>query len=118
MADFPRLKTGAIAQYPAERSRLRSTQVSRFIDGHEQRFAQYGSELKRWLIRLEQLDETELAELESFFVDQGGRNGHFSFTDPWDGTVFPDCSFEDDVFVPVLEDIGGAEVSVVVKENR
>ena len=47
-------------------------------------------------IRLELLDEAELASLEQFFVEQGGRAGTFAFTDPWDGTVYANCSFESD----------------------
>ena len=61
MANFPALKTGAVAQYPSDRTRRYSTQVLRFLDGSEQRFAGFGAPLKRWLIRLELLDDTELA---------------------------------------------------------
>ena len=96
MASFPALKTGAVAQYPSDRARRFSTQVLRFLDGSEQRFPGFGAPLKRWLIRLELLDEAELAGLEDFFVEQGGQAGTFAFTDPWDGTVYANCSFESD----------------------
>ena len=96
MATFPALKTGAVAQYGSDRSRIFSTQVLRFLDGSEQRFAEFGTPLMQWVIRLDLLDESELTNLEQFFEDEGGLAGTFSFTDPWDGTVYANCSFGDD----------------------
>ena len=96
MANFPALKTGAVAQYPSDRQRSFSTQVFRFLDGSEQRFPGYGAPLRRWTIRLDLLDEAELTNLEEFFESEGGRAGSFSFTDPWDGTVYANCSFDGD----------------------
>ena len=118
MANFPALKTGAVAQYPSDRTRRFSTQVLRFLDGGEQRFAGFGAPLKKWLIRLALLDETELAGLEEFFVEQGGRAGTFTFTDPWDGTVYPNCSFEGDTMTADYRGRSDGAASVVVKENR
>ncbi len=118
MASFPTLKTGAVAQYPSDRTRQFSTQVLRFLDGGEQRFAGFGAPLKRWLIRLELLDETELAGLEDFFVEQGGQAGTFTFTDPWDGTVYANCSFEGDTMTADYRGPSDGTASVVVKENR
>jgi phage-related protein len=118
MASFPALKTGAIAQYPSDRARKYSTQVLRFLDGGEQRFAGFGAPLKRWLIRLQLLDEAELVGIEDFFVEQGGQAGSFTFTDPWDGTVHTNCSFEGDTLTADYRDRGDGVASVVVKENR
>jgi hypothetical protein len=118
MASFPALKTGAVAQYPSDRARRFSTQVNRFLDGSEQRFRGFGAPLKRWLIRLERLDERELARLEVFFVEQSGRTGTFDFTDPWDGTVHLNCSFESDALTADYRGQSDGAASVVVKENR
>ncbi len=118
MASFPTLKTGAVAQYPSDRTTRSSTQVLRFLDGGEQRFAGFGTPLKRWLIRLELLDDAELAGLEDFFVEQGGQAGTFAFTDPWDGTVHANCSFEGDTMKADYRGRGDGVASVVVKENR
>ncbi len=118
MATFPVLKTGAVAQYPLDRSRRFSTEVLRFLDGSEQRFAQFGTALKRWVIRLELLDEAELAGVEEFFVEQAGRAGSFSFTDPWDGTVYPRCSFDSDTMSAEYRGQGDGAASIVVRENR
>jgi hypothetical protein len=117
VASFPTLKTGAVAQYPADRARLFSTQVHRFLEGADQRFPGFGLPLKKWSIRLDLLDEAELSTLEQFFLDREGRSGTFSFTDPWDGTVYPNCSFDHDELAAVLEWQGGA-TSVLVRENR
>ncbi|SRR5579883_27323 len=118
MADFPVLKTGAIAQYPADRGTLFSTQVYRFLDGSEQRFPAYGAALHRWLIRLDLLDEGELETLKQFIESVGGRSGSFSFTDPWDGTFYSNCSLEGDSLVAILRGPKRGASEVVVKENR
>jgi phage-related protein len=118
MANFPGLKTGAVAQYGSDRSRQFSTEVLRFIDGSEQRFPGYGSSLMRWVIRLDLLDESELEGLEQFFENEGGRAGTFSFTDPWDGTVYANCSFESDDLALQFQGVARGKTQVVVKENR
>lgn len=118
MADFPALKTGAVAQYPSIRERAFSTQVFRFLDGNEQRFPGYGQPLRQWMIRLELLDEVELDTLTQFFESAGGRAGRFSFTDPWDGTAYSNCSFDGDELVVEYRGVGRGEAAVVVRENR
>ncbi len=117
MAAFPALKTGAVAQYPSERVVQFSTVVHEFVDGNEQRSAAFGTGLRRWAIRMEALDENELFRLERFFVEQGGASGSFSFTDPWDGIVYSDCSFERDELELAFEGQSG-KASLIVKENR
>jgi hypothetical protein len=56
--------------------------------------------------------------MEDFFVEQGGRAGTFTFTDPWDGTVHTNCSFESDTMTAQYRGRGDGVASVVVKENR
>ena len=118
MANFPALKTGAVAQYGSDRSRRFSTKVQRFLDGSEQRFPEYGTPLMQWTIRLDLLDEAELWNLEQFFENEGGRAGSFSFTDPWDGTVYPSCSFSSDELAMQFAEAARGKTQVVVKENR
>jgi hypothetical protein len=118
VASFPTLKTGAVAQYPSDRRREFSTSVLRFLDGTEQRFRTYGAPLRTWMIRLDLLDEFELTTLREFFEGQGGRAGIFSFTDPWDGTVYPSCSFGSDELALEFTGAGRGKMSVTVKENR
>jgi hypothetical protein len=118
MSDFPLLKTGAILQYPATCRIQHSTRVLRFLDGTEQRFREYPEALRRWVIRLDLLDESEMASLEEFFQSQQGRQGEFSFSDPWSGTTYPHCSLESDVLELDFEGFMKNRTSLVVKENR
>jgi phage-related protein len=118
MPVFPVLKTGAVIQYPAQKAEDYSTQVVRFLDGSEQRTPDYGSPLHRWIIQLSLLDETELWNLRQFFLSQQGQADPFSFTDPWDSTVYASCSFEGDEMDLEFSGEGQTGTQLVVKENR
>ncbi len=117
MSAFPKLKTGAVAQYPASRAHTHATEVLRFVDGSEQRFRTRGQAVRRWVIRLDLLDDGEATRLEDFFRTVQGRYGSFSFEDPWDGTVHADCSLESDEFTIEAVGEGRASTSLVVREN-
>ena len=117
MASFPTLKTGAVVQYPAERQFRFSTRVTEFIDGTEQRFREYPTPLGRWTIRLGQLDATELQAVLNFF-DEAGLTSPFSFTDPWDGSVHPNCVIEDLEVLAQLQDEFRARTDLNLRENR
>jgi len=97
MAAFPLLKTQAVAQYPASRALRFQNQRVRFLDGNEQRYRDSAGPLHQWTIRLKELDETEMAAVEQFFMANQGRFTTFSFTDPWDSAVYPVCAVASDV---------------------
>jgi len=118
MSNFPTLKTGATLQYPAQKAAGFSTDIVKFMDGSEQRFRGYQTPLRRWVIRLDLLDQTELHVLREFFRTQNGSAGTFSFTDPWDGTVYPTCSLEDDEMAEDLRDEEKGQTTLTVCENR
>jgi hypothetical protein len=92
--EFPRLKTGVRAQYGSGTSRRFATRVLRFVDGGEQRFRKRGLGERRWLVRLTQLDEGELAALDAFFQAVQGPGGEFAFEDPRTGVLYPRCRLE------------------------
>ncbi len=117
MSAFPQLKTGVVAQYPADRSLLFATHEVRFMDGSAQRFRNRAGELRRWMIRLDLLMEEELALLEEFFLAQQGRAGAFSFTDPWDGVDYPNCSFEDDDAEFSMADVQSGRTEIAIRQN-
>jgi hypothetical protein len=96
MAKFPVLKTGAVTQYPSGRWATYSTSVMKFVDGREQRFRELSGPVRTWVIRMHQLSSEEIGAIESFFEDRQGEFGSFQFTDPWDGTNYSDCSFDQD----------------------
>jgi phage-related protein len=118
MIRFPRLKTGAVAQYPAAMQVAFRTRRVRFIDGQEQRFREYAMPLRKWIVDLSQLDESELASLEEFFVQAQGSYGKFVFTDPLDETEYEDCSLEQDAIVLDAAGIHDGRTTLTVRENR
>lgn len=118
MSDFPTLKTGAVLQYPAQKAIRFSTSVLRFIDGSEQRFRNYQTPLRRWVIRLDLLDDSELHVLAEFFRTQGGAAGSFVFTDPWDGATYQNCSLENGEMAEELLDEVKGKTAVTVRENQ
>lgn len=118
MSTFPTLKTGAVMQYPAQRGVTFSTVTLQFVDGAEQRFGNYKSPLHRWVVRLSQLDQRELHQLQEFFRGIAGAAGNFEFTDPWDGIHYPSCSLGNDSVTTVLASEWSGEAAVTVVENR
>jgi hypothetical protein len=118
MGTFPTLKTGAVAQYPASKTFRFQNQILRFLDGTDQRYRDSAGPLRTWEIHLDKLDEGEMAIMETFFAGNQGSFGSFTFTDPWDGQVYPDCSLASDSLglVSSNEMQGGVVLKVV--ENR
>lgn len=115
---FPTLKTGVAAQYPLQRSNLQNASVLRFLDGSEQRFADSAGILREWLIRLDLLDDDEVAKLEAFFLALNGRFGSFSFRDPADDAVYPNCSLKQDALAIRWSGEARASMTLVIRENR
>lgn len=89
MLSFPTLKTGAVAQYPLARSTRFPVQAVRFLDGSQQVYQLSGKGLRRWVIRLDLLDEAEAVSLINFAEAQQGSE--FIFTDPLSGDVVDKC---------------------------
>ncbi len=118
MSTFPLLKTGAVAQYPATRTTGYATQAFRFLDGSEQKFPLRGSAATRWVVKLDLLDDTEVARVCAFFQSQQGRFGTFSFVDPWDASTHPNCSFESDELALSLDGEAQGRLQLVIKENK
>jgi hypothetical protein len=117
MSTFPVLSTGAVAQYPSGRRLSYITSVTHFLDGTEQRFRELKQPVRRWIIRLHQLTATEIGGIETFFEDMQGEFGSFSFVDPWDGTEYPDCSFDQDAFSSQALDEMRNQGHLVIRNN-
>jgi hypothetical protein len=118
MTIFPSLKTTAVAQYPATKLVQFKNQAIRFLDGTEQRYRDCASPLRRWEIRLDQLDEEEIAALEQFFAADQGVFARFAFTDPWDGEVYMSCSLGADEFDATSLAEMNHMTSLTIVENR
>lgn len=118
MSTFPKLKTAAVAQYPATKRIAFENRVLRFVDGREQRYRESAGPLHRWEIRLNALDEGEMAALDGFFWSNQGQLGSFVFTDPWDGTAYANCSLSaDELNLTSLGEMCG-KTELIVLENR
>jgi hypothetical protein len=116
MPTFPKLKTGAVAQYPATRALEFKTECVRFVDGTEQRYRDSEAALRRWEIDLTHLDEAELSAIEQFFATVQGSFARFEFLDPWDGTSYPNCSLDaDSLDLTFTGEMNGATQLVVVE---
>ena len=114
MATFPILKTGAVAQYPLDRVVRYSTQAIRFMDGSQQRFRLYGNGLRRWTIKLDQLDEQELSTVIAFVEQQG--SAVFAFTDPVTGDNVTTCVISGEQFDATMSREMSGQTTVVVEE--
>lgn len=118
MTTFPKLKTNAVAQYPAAKTLRFANQVLRFVDGTEQRYRNAPGPLHQWTIRLSALDEGEMLAMEQFFQANQGRFGNFTFTDPWDNAEYVNCSLANDgIDLTTLGPFHGV-TSLTVVENR
>ena len=117
MADFPLLKTGAVAQDGSLTAVTFGTRVVRFADGDEQRFRLRRGPSRRWMIRLELLTDEEAAAIASFLDARQGRHGRFSFFDPWDELEYPDCSLESDSQLLDLREHARAAATIWIQQN-
>lgn len=115
---FPKLNTSALAQYPSTRSIRFQNQVVQFLDGTTQRYRESSGSLHEWQIRLDLLDESEMAAIEQFFVENQGAFGSFAFTDPWDGQSYANCSLRSgDLALSSLAELQG-RTALTVRQNR
>jgi len=117
MAQFPILKTGAVLQYPATKSFHFSNTVHRFLDGSDQRFRSHKQIVRRWSIRLDLLDDGEMAALEEFLAEQKGQLGDFSFFDPWDEIDYNHCSLDLDSSSLNFDDYARGSAVLWVRER-
>jgi hypothetical protein len=115
MATFPALNSGAIAQYPLPVYVAQSTQVTRFLDGSDQRCVVRARPVRWWVVKLSLLNDTELATLEEFFAEQQGSFGLFDFPDPLTGQAIANCRLATSELTTLYEaaDQGSTEVTVM-----
>ena len=114
---FPALRTSALAQYPLERASSFAVESLQFLDFSRQVYRDGTTPKGRWIVSLENLDESEIATLKGFFEQQKGRWGTFSFTDPWDQVAHPNCSFSEDRFPQKQAGEGRHQTSLAIYEH-
>ncbi len=118
MAQFPTLKTGAVAQYPVAVSLGYRADIVSFLDGSEQRFRNSPSTLHEWEIPLAQLDEAELANIQQFFLANQGGTAAFAFKDPASGITYPNCSIAGDAMNFKYAGPLSGQTRLFIRENR
>jgi len=118
VAEFPKLKTGVVAQHPSVRALEYRTSVFRFIDSSEQLYRERSTQRRRWVIDFSLLDDTETATLFAFFEDVQRGSGLFDFEDPWTGSLVVNCRFEDDALTAVTRGEFSNATSVAIVESR
>lgn len=116
MERFPTLKTGAQAQYPAERRLEYATEAHRFLDSSEQRYVDHAEVKRSWRLELDQLSPTENAAIREFFDRMRGAQTDFEFVDPWTGQVAAPCRFAQDGLEDRLLRESSESTSVTIRE--
>lgn len=118
MATFPLLSTGAVAQYPLSRGTSYDVDIVKFVDGSQQRCLVRGRGLRRWLVSLAQLGETELSALENFFDSVQGNAALFTFTDPVSGNAIPNCRVANPTIVTQYLATGSGAAALWIEETN
>lgn len=118
MLPFPTLKTGAVAQYPLSVLVEYRADIVWFLDGSEQRFRNSPSVLRQWEIKLDKLDEQEMANVQQFFVANGGAQNSFAFTDPSSQLEYPNCSLVGDSLELTYTELLSGKTTMRIRQNR
>jgi hypothetical protein len=116
--DFPKLQSGAVIQYGSAIGLVVSAQVVRFLDGTDQRFLTCGRTLRRWLIDLRLLNESEIAAIEAFFNNVSGEYSTFTFPDPIGGASVPNCRIGAPELISEYQGVDMAATSMWVVETN
>jgi hypothetical protein len=116
--NFPTLTSGAVAQYGSPIGYVWPAQIIRFVDGTDQRFLASSRALRRWLIDLRQLNESEISAIEVFFSAMGGEYLTFIFPDPISGTGVPNCRLGSPELISEYQDTDVAATSMWVIETN
>ncbi len=117
MADFPRLKTGAGAQYGCERILETPVQVQRFVDGTTQRFAR-GRARRAWRLKLTGLSAQEAESIGTFIATHLETQEQFSFTDPWSGVEYSVCEAVESGYRVTAEGEHSYAIEVLIEQRQ
>src|ERR1700735_3762997 len=109
---FPTLSSGAVTQYGSPIGFVWPAQVVRFVDGTDQRFLACGRVLRRWLVNLRLLNESEIAAVEAFFGVMGGEFSTFDFPDPISGATVPNCRIGAPELISEYQDVDVSATSI------
>jgi hypothetical protein len=118
MGSFPLLSTSAVVQYSVGISTIQESRVIHFIDGADQRYLAKKRPMRSWQVKLELLNETEMLALEIFFSEQMGIYSTFSFTDPYTGTIVPNCRLANGLLTSEFLGVDNCRTTITVIETN
>jgi phage-related protein len=116
-AQYPVLKTGAVAQYPLQSTTRFNTTVLRYLDGSEQRFRAGGNALMAWEIWVQKLDEKELSDINAFHAALRGSAQTFTFADPWTGLSYSNCRITDECWSTGMDVASSSTAIHIIQEQ-
>lgn len=116
MLNFPKLSSGAISQYPTVQQTTALTNVMKFIDGSEQRFASSGKGLQAWQVSYELLNEQEFASIISFIQSTQAGTQAFAFRDPRTGITHNCCRLDLHQFKALYRE-GRSSLRLLIRED-
>lgn len=93
---YPNLGVGTISMYPVTKDFIIPAKVVRFLDDTEQRWVS-GPIRNSWVIQNGHINWSDVMTLQTFFNTQKGAFDT-SWTFPFEGTNYTNCTFEDDGF--------------------
>ncbi len=82
MLVYPQLPSGALTQFPVQRHHQMRTLVNTAADGTVVKLADVWAETIEWQLQYEALSDTELSQLQQFFLAAEGSLNNFTFVDP------------------------------------
>jgi hypothetical protein len=82
MQVYPQLGSGALSQFPVQKTRRTRTVVNRAADGSTIKLADPAAEVTEWLLTYADLSDEEAAALRTFFDAMEGTLNEFTFLDP------------------------------------
>jgi len=82
MTVYPQLASGALSQFPVQKTRRARTVVNRAADGSTIKLADPAGEVTEWVLTYTDLSDDEAAGLRAFFSAAEGTLNGFTFLDP------------------------------------
>lgn len=82
MLIYPQLTSGALTQFPVQKTAFQRTVVNTMADGSSIRVADPSGASVEWQLSYAEISDTELSNLQSFFASAAGSLEPFTFLDP------------------------------------
>ena len=98
MLVYPQLGSGALSQFPVQKTRRTRTVINRAADGSTIGWPIRQAEITEWLLTYADLSDEEAAALRTFFDAAEGTLNGFTFLDPTGNLLAWSEQLDDDVW--------------------